>query len=620
MQALNDTNYEPRRLIRNTLLSLLLGIGMFLGLVMAVLLGYELVYTNRIFGNVRVGDVSVGGMNVNQASARIGAGITYVTSGSITFTYAEQSWQATPAQLGLYMDPLTSAQSAFSLGRTGSLTLRLAEQVGLARYGRQVAPVFILDERVTMQYLTGIAAQVDVQPVEASVNLSGVTVNVTNGQTGRRLDMDATLTALQLQLQQMQSGSLALNVQDVYPQVLDASSAAEQARQLLSMPLTMTVPEGSGPQQTIEIQPQDLAGMLIFERMQTEGGLELQASIDENPMRALLAEAQAGLHVDPQNTRFVFNDETRLLDVIQPAVIGRELNIDGSITAIKAGISAGQHTIALAFDLTQPAVTNDMTGAQLGITELLVAEQTYFRGSSTARLQNIRTAAARFHGLLIAPGETFSMAQALGDISLDNGYAEALIIVDNRTVQGVGGGVCQVSTTLFRTAFMAGLPIIERHAHAYRVKYYEQTSGGHSNSLAGLDATVYFPLVDLKFVNDTPYWILMETYIYSGSSMLEWKFYSTSDGRTVDWDTTGPVNVVAPPKDVYKQNDELKKDEIEQVDWAVEGADVTVYRTVMRNGSFYIQDSFFTHYEPWPNIFEYGPGTEVPPPPESSSQ
>jgi len=106
------------------------------------------------------------------------------------------------------------------------------------------------------------------------------------------------------------------------------------------------------------------------------------------------------------------------------------------------------------------------------------------------------------------------MAQAMGEVSLNNGYAEELIIYNGQTIQGVGGGVCQVSTTLFRTAFFSGFPIAERHPHAYRVKYYEKESGNRlNNRLAGLDATVYVPLVDLKFINDTPYWLLMETYV-----------------------------------------------------------------------------------------------------------
>jgi vancomycin resistance protein YoaR len=249
----------------------------------------------------------------------------------------------------------------------------------------------------------------------------------------------------------------------------------------------------------------------------------------------------------------------------------------------------------------------------LGITELVHAETSWFYGSSAERVQNIQAAAASFHGLLVPPGATFSMASALGNISLDNGYAEAMIIVGGRTVKGVGGGVCQVSTTLFRAAFFAGFPIVERHPHAYRVYYYEKVGGNSINpDLAGLDATVFVPLVDFKFRNDTPYWLLMETYVHPESSSITWKFYSTKDGRSVDWETTGPVNIVDAPEPEYHENPDLSQGEIKQVDWQAQGADVTVNRTVLRGGNVYFQDTIVTHYEPWADVYEYGPGTELP--------
>jgi vancomycin resistance protein YoaR len=152
---------------------------------------------------------------------------------------------------------------------------------------------------------------------------------------------------------------------------------------------------------------------------------------------------------------------------------------------------------------------------------------------------------------------------------------------------------------------------VERTPHAYRVSYYEETSsGGVDPRLAGLDATVYFPLVDFKFTNDSPYWILMETYIGSGS--LTWKFYSTSDGRSVTWDTSGVTNVVPAPSPAFEENPDLRKNEMKQVDWAANGADVTVTRTVSRDGGVLFQDQFTTHYQPWQAVCQYGPDSRDP--------
>jgi len=167
-----------------------------------------------------------------------------------------------------------------------------------------------------------------------------------------------------------------------------------------------------------------------------------------------------------------------------------------------------------------------------------------------------------------------------------------------------------VSTTLFRAAFFAGFPIPERHAHAYRVSYYElRRDGSRDPNLAGLDATVFVPIVDLKFTNDTDHWLLMETYMGQYQS-LTWKFYSTKDGRTVDWQTTGPTNIIPAPEPRYIENPDLEKGELEKVDYAADGAEIRVNRTVSKDDQVHFADSFFTKFQPWQEVWEYGPGTE----------
>jgi vancomycin resistance protein YoaR len=398
--------------------------------------------------------------------------------------------------------------------------------------------------------------------------------------------------------------------------ILDASEQADLARAMLSQPLTLTLPSQDANQAgPWTINPQELAPMLAFERVPDGSSTQYQVRLNREMLQAYLANLAPNLVRTPQNARFTFNDETHQLELLQSAVIGRELNVEGSIEDIQKRLDGGEHSIPLTMKYTDPSVTDKSTGEQLGIRELIHAETSYYYGSSSSRVQNIKTAASKFHGLLVAPGETFSMATALGDITLDNGYAEALIIVGNQTLKGVGGGVCQVSTTLFRTVFFSGFPIVERHAHAYRVYYYEKVAGNRINpNFAGRDATVFVPLVDFKFTNDTPYWLLMETYVNPEASSITWKFYSTSDNRRVEWDTTGPTNIVSAPPAVYHENSDLPGGTIKQVDWAADGADVTVNRTVYRGDAVHLQDTIYTHYEAWPDAFDYGPGTEIPSP------
>jgi vancomycin resistance protein YoaR len=337
----------------------------------------------------------------------------------------------------------------------------------------------------------------------------------------------------------------------------------------------------------------------------------VQVALNQTGLRDLLVPVKSQLDRKPADAKFYFDDNTAQLVLIEDSKVGRTMDIEGSIKAINDALLRGEHSVPLVIDETQPRVSSTATAQSLGITQLITSETSYFYGSSAERIQNITAAAAQFHGLLVAPGETFSMGEHMSDVSLDNGFAEALIIYGGRTIKGVGGGVCQVSTTFFRTVFNAGFPVVERTPHAYRVAYYEETaSGGVDPRLAGLDATVYFPLVDFKFTNDSPYWILMETYVGSGS--LTWKFYSTSDGRSVTWDTTGVTNVVPAPPPTFEENPDLRKNEMKQVDWAANGADVTVTRTVSRNGAVLFQDQFITHYQPWRAVCQYGPDSKNP--------
>ncbi|NOH04397.1 MAG: hypothetical protein HND47_21685 [Chloroflexi bacterium] len=343
------------------------------------------------------------------------------------------------------------------------------------------------------------------------------------------------------------------------------------------------------------------------------GAAEMRVRLDAAALRQTLSDLKVLVGRNPRNARFIFNDSTGQIEPISASTIGRVMDVEASIAAINEALLRGEHNVNLVVAEQAPAVQDTATGAELGIVQLVAEQTTYFYGSSQARIQNIETAAAQYHGLLVAPGETFSMGSVLGDVSLENGYAEALIIYGGRTIKGVGGGVCQVSTTLFRTVFMAGFPVVERYSHAYRVSYYEMdASGSIDTKYAGLDATVYFPLVDFKFKNDTPYWLLMETYVNSSARTITWKIYSTSDGRSVTWETTGPMNTVPPPEPVFEENPELEANQIKQVDYAAEGADVTVTRTVWKGGLVYFTDQFQTHYEPWAAVCQYGPGSDSP--------
>ena len=306
----------------------------------------------------------------------------------------------------------------------------------------------------------------------------------------------------------------------------------------------------------------------------------------------------------PQNATFTFT-EGRVTE-FKAAKEGKKLDEEQTVDLIIQSLEElekgqEQATINLPINTSQPIIkTADVNS--LGIKELVGKGTSYFKGSIASRIHNIKLASSRLNGLLIPPGETFSFNQSLGEVSLATGYQEAYIIKEGRTVLGDGGGVCQVSTTLFRAALDAGLPIIERKAHAYRVSYYEQ------NSPVGRDATVFAPTADLKIENDTPAYLLIQTSINTKSSLLVFELYGASDGRSISLSKSRIWDQAPPPPDLYQDDPTLPIGQIKQIDWKSWGAKVAFDYKVERGGEVLQNQTFYSHYRPWQAIYLRGTG------------
>ncbi len=594
--------------------ALMAGAAFFVLLLFVLTFGFRLIYYGRIFPGVTVAGVDVSGLNREQAAAKLKTSLTFLENGRIMLSGGQSVWTATPAEMGAQFNADSSAQEAFDFGRGGTIFHSINDELNAWQVGVVLPPIVIFDQGVAFNYLQKLAPVVEKPVVEASLVIDGLTVTSQPGQVGYKLDIDSTLVYLHAQIQAFRDGEVPLVMQEIQPQVLDASAQADSARKLLSAPFTILLPDAqkSDPGPWL-VQPPDLAPMLRVGRLGSGPGSKYVVQFDQDKLNALLETIIKQVDRPATNARFLFNEQTGQISATKPSLIGLSVDLRGSLDEIQKAVGSGQQTASLHINTTTPEASDTATGQQLGIKQLISSQTTYFFGSSDARRKNIQTAAANFNGLLVAPGETFSMGQYMSDVTLDNGYAEALIIYNGKTIKGVGGGVCQVSTTLFRTVFYAGFPVVERHAHAYRVLYYEQAAGGRNDpNLSGFDATVYFPLVDFKFKNDTPYWLLMETLFDSANSSLTWKMYSTPDGRTVQATFSGPTNIVPalPPTITY--NPDAPSGSVNHVDYAAQGADITITRNVLRDNQPFFTDSFVTKYEPWADACEYGPNVKDP--------
>jgi vancomycin resistance protein YoaR len=201
---------------------------------------------------------------------------------------------------------------------------------------------------------------------------------------------------------------------------------------------------------------------------------------------------------------------------------GIALEVAEGVRAVREAVAQERSEAALATTRTKPEITTTADIERLGIRTLLGRGESDFSGSPRNRIHNIRVGAARYHGLLIPPGAEFSFNEFLGPVEASTGYLPELVILENVTTPQYGGGLCQVSTTAFRAAVLSGLTITARKNHAYPVSYY---------GTPGFDATIYPPSPDLKFLNDTPGHILIQTRVEGMKLVFE--FWGTSDGREV---------------------------------------------------------------------------------------
>ena len=330
--------------------------------------------------------------------------------------------------------------------------------------------------------------------------------------------------------------------------------------------------------------------------------IPLMLSSNDRAVKEYVGHMSDQYNTKPQNALFSF--ENGKVTAFKQEANGNEIQEDVFLQVLDTTIqSFKDNPRAVTLTLTERTIQPDITLAKsnkFGIEELIGVGTSDYTHSAPERVHNVILAASKFNGVLIPPGEDLSFVDVIGDISVNTGYKTAYVIQNGRTVLGDGGGVCQVSTTLFRAALNTGLPIDERHAHAYRVSYYE------NDSKPGLDATIYSPTVDLKVKNDTPAHILVQTVVDESQNLLYFYIYGKKDGRKA---TVGDITVydVSPPAEPkYEDDPTLPKGVVKQVDFAAWGGKSKFNYTVAYANGETKEETFFSNYRPWQAVYLRG--------------
>ncbi len=581
--------------------------GMLLVLVLAIFVGaFQLRYTNKIVPGISAYGVSLSGVTREEAIIALQSRFTYDDEAIFTFRDGDRFWQMTAGELGVSFDVEATVNEAFAAAHTGNTLMDMVDQASIWLNGRSISPIIRYDQQMAVDRLLAIAEEINRPSQDATLTFEGGDVTTNPSQSGRTLDMAATLNRLENVLIQLNTGAeLPLVVNETPPTVWNAEDAAARVRVALSGPVTLIAdsPDGGtlGPWTASVDQIAALLSVGLVDN--GDGTQRYDVTVNMQAFEDYLEQLAPGLLTTPQNARFHFNEDTRQLEVIEASVSGRTLDVAGTLARLEEGIfNAGNRTVPMAFQYSNPLLPDTVTAAELGISQLVSEATTYYTGSTRNRISNIIEAAARFDGIIIGPHQEFSFNSLLGDISVETGFVQGKIIFGGRTIDGVGGGVCQVSTTAFRAAFGAGFPIIERNSHGYRVGFYELNSG------PGMDAAIFQPEADFRFLNDTDYHLLVETSVFPATNSIQFRFYSTNPGRQVRIEGPLVQNVTTPLPTVFQANSELQAGVSQQVDWAAEGADVTMTRIILDlAGNEIERDELFTHYEPWAAVVQVAP-------------
>lgn len=335
-------------------------------------------------------------------------------------------------------------------------------------------------------------------------------------------------------------------------------------------------------------------------------GISLKSNYTYNnaAVKKLLATLEKEIYISPQDAQFIV--ENSRVTTFKESRNGRTIDFETLDNSLKnilflaiSDTSLSPIGVKIPIKTIIPNITTDKANT-FGIIEVIGQGKSQFVGSIPNRVYNIQLAARRVNGILIAPNEEFSFLKYLGDVSAATGYKQAYIIQSGRTILGDGGGVCQVSTTLFRAILNAGLPITVRNQHSYRVGYYEQ------DSPPGIDAAVYYPSVDFKFKNDTGKYILIQNKFNPQSMQLTYTIYGKKDNRQVSITKPLLINIVLAPPDKYQDDPTLPKGSVKQVDFAAPGGTTRFTRTVSKNGAVLFTDSYVSNYAAWQAVYLRG--------------
>lgn len=562
-------------------------------LLILIPISFELAYRGKIFPKISIARIPVSNKTKQEAQKEIEKLIVQKKPQVLKFFWGTQSEEIDLQELKLNYQPAKTISHVYSFGRNKNPINNLKDRYQAWTKEKNFNLDYLLDQTLLEEKIATLSSQIFIPVIPPSLLLDKQTnkIIVEPGTEGQKLETEKLSELIDFQLSNLLDTPISLPIKKMTFEVNEETLAKTKIR---AERLTDKKLKLQTTNQVFEIKGEEFLPLISFKE-----------NFDENKIKEYVAQLASLINQSPQSALFRF--ENGRVIAFQPEKAGTLIDQTKTVQLIEEGLEElerseeNEKLIKLPVQSIEPEIKiGDIN--RFGIVEKIGEGQSNFQGSIASRIHNIQLAANKLSGILVPPGGIFSFNQSLGEVSEITGFKQAYIIKEGRTILGDGGGVCQVSTTLFRAILNAGLPILERQAHAYRVHYYEQ------DSQPGFDATVFDPHPNLKFKNDTPAYILIQATVNSKTQTLIFEIYGTSDGRKVSIFKARIWDQVSPPPDLYQDDPALPAGTIKQIDWKAWGAKVAFDWKVTRNNEVLQERTFYSHYQPWQAIYLRGTG------------
>ncbi len=616
--------------------------------VVAVIFGvYSLLFAKQIYPRVSVAGVMVGGLSEEEARERLKTGLEKKSVRTIIVVSEDnRSFTVKPDEIEATYDIEASAKRAVTVGRDKDFLTNLTQKLTVPFFGLELPAVVRVNNEKFEATVKKIVTEVTVPEKNADLAIKEGVVTTSPAKIGTKVDQERLTNDIKAGLGTTDGEPVTLRTSQVKPDINDEAATAAKviAEAVLATPITFT--DGG---QNIVAPASAIGEWIVTKPAKGILGSTLTVEFSDDKLNHYMNNTLAKtFETEARNARLAFSNGQ--VQIVESSQDGKTIDRDAAkaallqILALRKEIPTVQtetasptptdspadqtinpNVVTLKISVKKPDVSNDNI-ASLGIKERIAISETDFKGSPNNRQENIRVGTRLFNGIILKPGDQFSSVKALGKIDESSGFKPELVIKQDQLIPEVGGGLCQVSTTLFRAALNAGLKIDERRNHRFRVSYYEARVPNpdpedyvslNAKTLVGLDATIYDPSPDFKFTNDTGSYMLIQGKVEG--TRLTFELFGTKDGRQTSIEGPFITSTTPAPTEIqYIDDPSLPTGTTKLKERAAAGAKTNFKYKVTKEGKTIHDQTFTSSYTTWQAKYYRGTGPAASPSPAPS--